>query len=246
MGPVAVLVLLLFFAHPPAQANNPIGEIMVVTGTLNAEGKEGRTRSLSKGSALFEQDRVRTGDKSFAMLRLADDTKIALRPNSEIVLDKFNKIAGQEASQMNVIQGGLRVLTGTIGKVKPDAVTVNTRYASMGIRGTEFVIRLCGERDCKQEDQALTQFDPVPSPSCPNRLEGVPEGDYIVAYHGQVYVRQASEQIELRKNEGAYSRQTDMRCIGELPNFIVHDPFLVFPIVACETSKVFNKPPDGK
>jgi hypothetical protein len=110
----------------------------------------------------------------------------------------------------------------------------------MGIRGTEFVVRLCGKTDCKQEDTALTQHVPVPSPSCPDRLEGVPEGDYIVAYHGEVYVQQEARQIALRKNEGAYSREALVQCIGELPNFIVHDPFLVFPIVACETSKVFN------
>lgn len=233
--------LLVSLLAAPTQASAPIGEVMVATGALTAQSPAGAVRTLTKGSELFEQDRLKTGDKGFAMIRLADFTRIALRPNSEMVLDKFSQQTGQEANEMNVLAGGLRVLTGAIGKQKPEAVKVTTPYASMGIRGTEFIVRLCGERDCAQEDIALKQHQPIQSPSCPQQLDGIPAGAYVVDFHGDVYVRQGAQRIDLRPNEGAYAREGEMQCMPALPNFVVHDRFLIFPLLACETSKSLNK-----
>lgn len=236
LRPVAAPLLASLLTATAHAAAPRIGEVMVATGTFTAQNPAGETRKLTKGSELFEQDRVKTGDKSFAMIRLADFTRIAVRPNSEMVLEKFNQQTGQEAEEMNVIKGGLRVLTGSIGKQKPEAVKIGTPYASMGIRGTEFIVRLCGERDCAQEDLALKQHQPIPSPSCPQRLDSIPAGAYVVDFHGDVYVQQGAQRIDLRPNEGAYAREGELQCIPELPNFVVRDPFLVFPLLACEAS----------
>jgi hypothetical protein len=231
--------LLVSLSIVTAHAASPIGRVMVATGAVTAQNPAGETRTLTKGSELLEQDRIKTADKSFAMLLLADDTKIAVRPNSEMVLEKFDQRAGQEAQELSVVKGGLRALTGAIGKQQPAAVKINTRYASIGIRGTEFIVRLCGESDCAQEEMALKQHVATQT-SCPQRLDGTPAGGYIVDFFGDVYVQQGSQRVDLRPNEGAYTREGVLQCVDALPNFVVRDPFLIFPILPCESSMSLN------
>jgi hypothetical protein len=242
-GFLAFLGAALFLAAPfaPAAAATSIGEVMVITGELTAQSPGAEPRKLAKGAPLFEQDRVRSGDKSFGMLLLADNTKIQVRPNTEIVLTKFNPRYGEEAQELSVVAGGLRVLTGAIGKQKPEAVKVNSRYATMGIRGTEFIVRLCGEADCVQEDYALKQHAATPSPECKDSLAGIPAGDYVVDFYGNVVVHKDGSRIDLKQNQGAYAGTGAMQCLPALPNFVVHDQYLIFPLLACNTSKSLHK-----
>jgi hypothetical protein len=222
-----------------AHAATPIGEVLVATGVVTAQSPVGETRTLAKGSAVFEQDRVKTADKSFAMLKLADDTKIAVRPNSEFVLEKFSQGAGQEAEELRLLKGGLRALTGAIGKQKPEAVKVNTPYASIGIRGTDFAARLCGESDCAQDEKELERHKPIQT-ACPQRLDGTPAGGYVVVFDGGIYAEQGARRVDLRPIEGAYTREGVLHCVSESKNFMVHDPYLRFITLGDDVLELFN------
>lgn len=229
----------VMFIFSAAHAATPVGEVMVATGVVTAQNPAGETRTLAKGSSLFEKDRVKTADKSFAMLKLADDTKIAVRPNSEFVLDKFNQGAGQEAEELRLLKGGLRALTGAIGKQKPEAVKVNTPYASIGIRGTDFAARLCGENDCVLDEKELERHKPIQT-ACPQKLDGTPSGGYVVVFDGGVYAQQGAARVDLRPIEGAYMREGVLQCVAASPNFMVHDPYLRFITLGDDVLELFN------
>jgi hypothetical protein len=237
--PIPYLALVLLIVHGTAWAATPVGEVMVATGVVTAQTTTGETRTLAKGSPVFEQDRVKTADKSFAMLKLTDDTKIAVRPNSEFVLEKFNQQAGQEAEELRLIKGGLRALTGAVGKQKPEAVKVNTPYASIGIRGTDFAARLCGESDCTQEEKELERHKPIQT-ACPQKLDGTPAGGYVVVFDGGIYAEQGAKRIDLRPIEGAYMREGVLQCSAASPNFMVHDPYLRFITLGDDVLELFN------
>lgn len=222
-----------------AHAATPIGEVMVATGVVTAQNTAGETRTLAKGSSLFEQDRVKTADKSFAMVKLADDTKIAVRPNSEFVLEKFDQRAGQEAEELRLLKGGLRALTGAVGRQKPEAVKINTPYASIGIRGTDFAARLCGEGDCTQDEKELERHKPIQT-ACPQKLDGTPAGGYVVVFDGGVYAEQGAQRIDLRPIEGAYARERVLQCVAAVPNFMVYDPYLRFITLGDDMLELFN------
>jgi hypothetical protein len=65
-------------------------------------------------------------------------------PGSELLISEFefnpNSYAGDLA--ISLLKGTMRVVTGLIGKTAPDNVRFSTPSATIGIRGTEFVVDL--------------------------------------------------------------------------------------------------------
>jgi hypothetical protein len=51
---------------------------------------------------------------------------------------------------MQLLRGGFRAITGLISKGSPNAAKIHTSTATLGIRGTDFDVRLCGP-ECKAE-----------------------------------------------------------------------------------------------
>ena len=67
---------------------------------------------------------------------------MTLRPNSEMYLEEYSYMRGEDNAKFNLISGGLRIVTGVIAKSDPDRYLVQTPVALMGVRGTEFSIQL--------------------------------------------------------------------------------------------------------
>ena len=89
--------------------------------------------ALSKGDVLQEGDVLNTGAKGFAIIAFADGGKMTLRPNTTFTIEQFNAAPGQEAAVFRLLKGGLRAITGTIGRTKPDAVRINAATATIDI-----------------------------------------------------------------------------------------------------------------
>jgi hypothetical protein len=94
-------------------------------------------------------DTLVTGAGARATLRFADGAVISLRPDSRFAVREY---AFQEAapekdrSSFELLRGGLRALTGFIGKRgSRDAWALKASTATIGIRGTEFGVQLCLE-----------------------------------------------------------------------------------------------------
>ncbi len=128
----------------------PAGQIEFAQGLASAQQSGQSPRFLNKGDVLNEGDVLNTGAKGFAIIAFPDGGKMTLRPNTTFAIDQFNSTAGQEATVFRLLKGGLRAITGAIGRAKPDAVRVNTTAATIGIRGTSFDVRIC-DADCAKE-----------------------------------------------------------------------------------------------
>nr|WP_236589445.1 FecR domain-containing protein [Ramlibacter aurantiacus] len=86
-----------------------------------------------------------------------DGTAFTLRPGTAFVLERFElAAAGAEAAWFRLLRGGVRAVTGMIARRQPEAFALHTPTASIGVRGTRFDARLCGE-DCRDAARA-----PVP------------------------------------------------------------------------------------
>ncbi len=144
---VGCLLVLLPALSPAAE---PAGETIFARGAVTAQSATGQLRVIGKDAPLFQGDTITTGPKSFAVLRLGDGSRISLRPGTSFRLDRFNAEAGKESALLHLIKGGLRAITGFISKRRTDAFKVTTAVATIGIRGTEFDARLCGD-DCAKE-----------------------------------------------------------------------------------------------
>ena len=108
---------------------------------------DGSERRIVQGDELAVNDTIKTGNKSFAVLQFDDGGTITLRPNSTIVIDQYSYGQGDDRASIDLVQGGLRIITGAIAKSDPDNYTLSTPTALMGVRGTEFSVQIC-DKSC--------------------------------------------------------------------------------------------------
>ena len=148
--------LMLAPAAAAAAAAERVGEVIFVQSVATAQQPGAAPRFLEKGTALQEGDVISTAAKGFAVIGFRDGTKMTLRPNTTFAIDKLRHDAGEESGVFRLLKGGVRALTGLIGKRNPQGMEVNTSTAMIGIRGTSFDARLCDE-DCVREDASATR-----------------------------------------------------------------------------------------
>ncbi len=151
-------------------------------GVAQAPGKLPRT--LGKGLALNEGDRLTTSEGSTAIVKLQDGTRMTLRPNSELIVQNFKYKEGSTDNSMvmQLLRGGFRAVTGLISKASPDAAKIQTSTATIGIRGTDFDARICGP-ECKAESAKTSEK---------TRPNSVLASAKLVSTQGEVYATDAS------------------------------------------------------
>ncbi len=128
--------------------------VQTATGVLSVERPGAAPTLLAVGSDVQPGDVLRTERDSTAALRFTDGTQVTVRPNSRIVLEGYEYDAEKPAADnfaMRLLKGGMRTVTGLLGKRKPESFAVRAATATVGIRGTDFVVRLC-EEDCAGEN----------------------------------------------------------------------------------------------
>lgn len=135
------------------------GEITYLQGMATAQQPGGSFRFLGKGDSVLAGDVITTTDKGYAVVSLEDGSKFTLRPSTTFALDRFSQLQGAESLAMRLLKGGMRFVTGLVGKRNPTGVELRVNTATIGVRGTSFDARICGD-DCRQEDQATVANAP--------------------------------------------------------------------------------------
>jgi len=133
-----------------AWAATPAGEVIYAHGITSVQRAGEPPRFVTKGDSINEGDIISTGPKGFAVIGLKDGSKMTLRPDTSFAVEKFSHGGKEEAGFFRLVKGGVRTITGLIGKRNPQGMRVSTATATIGIRGTSFDARLC-EDDCAKE-----------------------------------------------------------------------------------------------
>ena len=135
-----------------AQGGSPIGQVEYVRGAGLAQASGQPPRVLGKGLVLNEGDRLTTAEGATAIVAFQDGTRMTVRPNSELLVDqyRYQPNASDNNMLLSLVRGGLRTLTGLLTKNAPGAARIQTATATVGIRGTDFDMRLCAA-DCAAE-----------------------------------------------------------------------------------------------
>ncbi len=126
-----------------ANAAVPVGHLAFVAGKVSAIGADGQSRLLKKGSDIAPGETIDTGDGR-AQVRFSDGAFVALQPQSQFRVDDYvfnGKSDGKERSLFSLLKGGLRTITGAIGKRNRAAYQITTAVATIGVRGTEYAIQ---------------------------------------------------------------------------------------------------------
>lgn len=131
----------------PAQAQNTsadghAGFIKSVQGQVRIVDAAGQSQGAQTGSALKATDRIETDSQGAAGLVLRDGTTLVVGPNSRVNIRdyRFDSTTQDGSLLVTLLRGSLRMISGLLGKVHPEAVRVETQTATIGIRGTDFIV----------------------------------------------------------------------------------------------------------
>lgn len=127
------------------------GSVTHLSGPLLARKADGTTRILSQKSAVESGDLLVTEKDTYARVKFTDNSEITLKPNTQIRIDAFlfdQAKPEADSAIFNLIKGGLRALTGLVGKRgNQDSYSLKAPAATIGIRGTDYNASWC-QSDC--------------------------------------------------------------------------------------------------
>jgi hypothetical protein len=122
-------------------AQPKIGSTVTTVDEVTGVTEKG-TQTITTGTVVYADELVRTGTTGKAQLLFADRTNLAVAPMTEIRLDKF--VYDPNGGQGNVVivatEGSFRFITGLLPH---EDYTIKTPFATMGVRGTEFIAVIC-------------------------------------------------------------------------------------------------------
>jgi len=118
-----------------------IGQIKVSKGQVSIE-RRGQVLPGTLGTRLEPSDILRTGPDGSVGVTMSDNSLLSAGPNSILSLDRydFDATTNQGRFDAQLKKGSLAVISGRIAKQNPEAMTVRTPSAILGVRGTEFVV----------------------------------------------------------------------------------------------------------
>jgi hypothetical protein len=138
----AFAALLLAGACGLALAAQVAGTVIHVSGPLMAQKADGKVKVLAARSEVEQGDTLVSEKNTYAQIKFIDNSEITLKPNTTFKVEAFafdpGKPEGDSAS-FNLVKGGLRSVTGLLGKRNKEKFQLKTPTATIGIRGTTFI-----------------------------------------------------------------------------------------------------------
>lgn len=130
------------------KAPQAVGQVIKSRGKTFVISKEKKKRNIDLGSEVYVGDRIFTGVKGFVRLSMIDEAKIDLRCNSEMIIEDYQLLRGKNRSVIYLIKGSVKKITGSIGKMADDIYEMRTPLATVGVRGTEYALRVLQTYGC--------------------------------------------------------------------------------------------------
>jgi hypothetical protein len=136
------LFLGLLLSGTAALAQQIAGTVTHLSGPLLARKADGTIRVLAQKSAVEQGDTLVTEKDTYARIRFSDSSDITLRPASQLKIDRFifeEEQPEKDSAVFSLVKGGLRAVTGMLGKRSQEKFGLATPTATIGVRGTIFV-----------------------------------------------------------------------------------------------------------
>jgi hypothetical protein len=153
------------------------GSVVQLSGPLLVKKADGAVRILALNALVESGDTLMTEKGTYALVKFIDSSAITIKPSTTFKVVEFSFDAeaplGDRAS-FELIKGGVRSVSGVLGKRSRDRFEMKTASASIGVRGTTFIADLV----------------PPSAPSAPTAPSGpgMPPGLYVHVLDGAIQV----------------------------------------------------------
>lgn len=144
-GWLAICATLLNAGVSRAQDSAPevVGEITTLIGQgviRNASGEQ----AAARGQRIRAGDRIETGEGGHVHIRFVDGGLVSVRPLSRLVVEEYSNAGSHSlaAIKFRLEEGVVRSVTGQWGEASRDRFRLNTPIAAIGVKGTDFVVKV--------------------------------------------------------------------------------------------------------
>ena len=190
---------------PPVATPNPAGVVTLADGGARLATAGTAPRAAKVGDVVSEGDVLTTSKTGELHLVMQDTGFMALRPNSQLMVVSYKADGGDDDKGVfKLLTGGLRSITGWIGRFNAPAYQVRTPTATVGIRGTDHETRVIPE----------------------GSDEGEP-GTYDKVYVGQTFIETANGGAAVAPNQAGFvsAKAKDRpRLLAQIPGFFRPGP----------------------
>jgi hypothetical protein len=124
-------------------AQTDAGQIKNLSGSVLIE-RDGKRSPATLGAAVRQGDTIVTGADGTVGITFSDNSLLSAGPDSVLAIDRyrFEPVTHAGNFDASLRRGTLAVVSGKMVKQSPDAMRVRTPASVMGVRGTEFVVRV--------------------------------------------------------------------------------------------------------
>jgi hypothetical protein len=185
-------ILLVCFCSAIVFAGQEVGTVTHLSGPLLAKKNDGTTRILTRSAPVEEGDTLVTEKRTYARIKFKDESDVTLKPGTQFKVDKFSfdeKNPKDDSAVMNLVKGGLRTVTGKVGKRgNQDAYEMKTPTATIGVRGTSYGADFCQPGTCGQ----------------------LPKGLYVSVLAGTIELSNAAGKQQFLQNQSGFVASTNV------------------------------------
>lgn len=141
--------LLFGFAVMASAWADDAAVLVFFSGSPVITSENGVVRHPQKGAAIAAGEAIDTVDGR-VQIRFQDGATMSLQPNTQLRIERFRYSGNGGRAQpgdgviMSLLKGGLRTVTGWLGRHDRRQYRIGTSVATIGIRGTEFGATLDG------------------------------------------------------------------------------------------------------
>lgn len=161
------LCLLFVMCFSVANSYGAAGKFNFVIGDVRVVNATGE-RAAVRGGEVEANDTVVSGKGGMAQLRLTDGAFIALRADTVLRIDKYHYDSKKPESNDTVLslaKGTMRAFTGAIASFNKDRFKMQTKTATVGIRGSGNVLNFSPADNLTlnhtiEGSHTITAFDP--------------------------------------------------------------------------------------
>ncbi len=135
--------LLLILSGAALADETPIGYVKTVSGeaTVSTAGKSVKAQP---GTPVVQGSVLKTAAKSSMGVTFKDETVMSFGPDTELTVDEYLYAPSQGKLKLGskLAKGSMNYVSGVIAKLNPDGVSVQTPSGTIGVRGTQFVVKV--------------------------------------------------------------------------------------------------------
>jgi len=140
---IAIVLAILLPSLAAHAGSDSVGLVKTVTGEAYVISGSSSVRAVV-GTPVFQGSQLKTSASSSLGVTFKDETVMSFGPDTVLTVDEYLYAPKQGKLKLGtkLAKGSLNYVSGTIAKLQPDAVSVQTPTGTIGVRGTQFVVKI--------------------------------------------------------------------------------------------------------